>query len=529
VLRDRFRTPLDSRAQALLSSVREDAVLLPYDLWGSIAHARMLGATGLIGRRTARRIESGLRHIGADAAKGRFPLDPELEDVHLNVESALTKRIGEDGARLHTARSRNDQVALDIALYLRDALLALEEGCDEVAGALLRSARGPDGKTVVNGWTHLQPAQAVYWSQLLGSHALRFARDATRFRDLLEHLEESPLGAGALAGSSLGIDRALTARLLGFRRPSSSSIHSVSDRDALAEAVFGCALATVHASAWAEEIVLGSMEGVERVRLSDAFVTTSSLMPHKRNPDLAELIRAEAGPAIGRATSVLSVLKGLPIGYQRDLQATKPILVESVERTLGVLGVLGAMTESASYRPDPARRGRSTASVELADALVATGMPFRLAHQRVARYVAGRERAGGTLSDGTNDGFRTAFPELEGRGFTLPTLQEEPERRTSHGGSSRNEVARLLREVERLVMGSKRSIQFERRRVQRCRAELGIPIGWPFVDGGAAKVTSPRVLRGEAGSRRRRRSAPPRGSVRRAAPRSVDVKNAPGP
>jgi argininosuccinate lyase len=481
MLRERFRTPLDPRAVALSESTTEDAVLLPYDLWGSIAHARMLGATRIVSPTAARRLEAGLRRIGDRAAAGRFPLDPALEDVHLNVETALAKALGPDGARLHTARSRNDQVALDIALYLRDALLALESACADVASSLRRAALRPSGRSVVSGWTHMQPAQAVYWGQILGTHALRFARDSERFRSVRVRLTDSPLGAGALAGSSLPIDRQMTARMLGFARPSGSSIDSVSDRDAVAETVFACVMAGLHAGALCEELVIGSMAGVERVRLHDAFVTTSSLMPHKRNPDLAELVRAESGAGVGRLAGLLAVLKGVPLGYQRDLQATKPLLVHSVERTLGVLAVLGPMAESAEYSPDPPGVGGSTASVELADALVGRGVPFREAHGRVARFLADREPLGRGLSDASAADLRTAFPELGRRGFVLPKPSKEPELRRSLGGSSRAQVGALLVEVRKMVSASRRSVQAEERRLARLRSELGIPERWRFV------------------------------------------------
>lgn len=482
-LRDRFDAPLDRRAAAFAGSTREDAVLLPYDLWGSLAHARMLGATGILPAATARRLEAGLRDVGRRAARGRFPLDPALEDVHLNVEADLTRRLGEDGARLHTARSRNDQVAVDLLLYLREALLGLEADASEVAEALTAAARAPAGRSVVAGWTHLQPAQSVYWAQILGTHALRFVRDAERARALRERLRESPLGSGALAGSSLPIDRARTARWLGFDRPTPSSLDGVSDRDALAETIFLTALLAVHASSLADELVVGSMEGVARVRLDDRFVTTSSLMPHKRNPDLAELVRAEAGPATGRLMAVLGILKGLPMGYQRDLQATKPVLFEAVDRTRLALQVLAPMARGASYRAERPNPGRSTTSVELADALVAAGVPFRVAHGRVAKFVAERERAGGGLADAGADAFRAAFPELGPSGFAVPPLEAEPELRTSAGGSSYREVAKLLAEVERRTEGARRSVQRERSRLLRLRRAFGIPGDWPFLVG----------------------------------------------
>lgn len=472
MLRERFSRPLADAALALSHSVREDEAILPYDLWGSIAHARMLGATGLIPRSSAARLESGLRAIGRAAVRGAFTLDPALEDVHLNVEAALSKSLGADGERLHTARSRNDQVATDLALYLRDALLDLEDRLARLVAACLAKARGAEGRGVIAAWTHLQPAQRVYWAQILGTHALRFQRDAERLAAVRLRLAESPLGSAAIAGSSLPIDRQLTSRLLGFVRPSASSIDAVSDRDASLEALFALAVFGVHASALAEELVIGAMPEVGRVRLDDAFSTTSSLMPHKRNPDLAELIRAEAAPAVGRLTAHLTLLKGLPIGYQRDLQAGKPIVFEAVARSRLVADVLEPMVRttqliSASFSPVA-----ETGSVELADALVVRGVPFREAHARVAAWIA-RQEAAGRRSAGIEGA--KEFPELAGTGFKWPRAGEEPERRSSAGGSARRAVDRLLREVAERHRQSSRSTQSERRRIDGLERASGLP------------------------------------------------------
>ena len=469
MLRERFSRPLDPGAAALSDSTIEDAALLPHDLWGSLAHARALGTAGILRRATTVRIERGLRAIAADADRGRFRLDPALEDVHLNVEAALTRRIGKDGERLHTGRSRNDQVATDLALYARDALIALELSCDALAEALVAAARRPQGRGIVDGWTHLQPAQRVYWGQLLGTHGLRLARDAERFASIRRRLEHSPLGSGALAGSSLPLDRRTSARWLGFAGPGLSSIDGVSDRDATTETLFGLALLGAHASSLAEELVLGSIPELGRVQLSDAFVTTSSLMPHKRNPDLAELARAEGAPAIGRLVSQLSLLKGLPLGYQRDLQLGKPLLIEGVARGLQLLAVLTRMVAEAEFRVPPAAPAGSTASVELADALVSEGVPFRTAHRRVAQWLVRRGTAG-PLSPAE---IAAAFPELRRAHYRWPTPTEEPERRRSTGGSAWREVEKLLRDVERRSSEDRKAATRERARLQRLRKKIG--------------------------------------------------------
>ena len=461
MLRDRFSAPLDPTAVGFSGSTVEDARILPHDLWGSLVHARMLGRTGILPGPSARRIDVGLRAIARRAAEGRFPMDPALEDVHLNVEAALTKRLGPDGARLHTGRSRNDQVATDLALYERDALLALERATVSLVEALATAARGIDGRNVVAGWTHLQPAQRVYWGQILGSHALRFVRDAERFAATRGEITDCPLGSGALAGSSLPLDRTFTAKALGFDRPNPSSIDAVSDRDVIVGILADLALLSTHLSGLAEEIVIGAMPEVGRITLSDAFVTTSSLMPHKRNPDLAELARAEAGPSVGRLVSALAVLKGLPIGYQRDLQRTKLELFEGVERALALLAVVAPMIREARFRPGVPTREEWTGSVELVDALVRAGAPFRRAHARVARWIA----------EGGAPPIAQAFPELSG--FRWPTPGQEPEFRATVGGSSWRQVQLLLGEVSQRARIVRRRTEREVARLAKLRATAG--------------------------------------------------------
>jgi argininosuccinate lyase len=473
VLRERFSRPLDRAALALSDSTREDTELLSVDLWGSRVHARMLGETGILPLSSARRIDSGLRALERLAAAGRFRLSPELEDVHLNVEEELTRRIGKDGERLHTGRSRNDQVATDLLLWLREALLDLEEGGAQLAAALGAAATGPQGRRVVAGWTHLQPAQRVYVAQILATHALRFLRDAERFRSIRERLTDSPLGSGALAGSSLPLDRRRTAALLGFERPSMSSLDAVSDRDPALETLAALALLSVHVSSLAEELVLGSMPQVGRVRLADPFVTTSSLMPHKRNPDLAELLRAESGPALGRLVGHLALLKGLPLAYNRDLQTGKPILFEGVDRARRSLAVLTPMLASAEFLA-PAEAGADTSSVEVVDALVRAGVPFREAHGRLARLLARLERTHRTLRELRPAEWSRELPEL--RGTPLPPVHREPELRRTEGGSARAALRPLLWEVRQRSRRALAASRTERARLGRLRALLDAPI-----------------------------------------------------
>jgi len=452
----------------------------------------MLRETGIVAPGPARRLESGLRALSRRAERGRFPLDPALEDVHLNVETALAARIGAAAGHLPTGRSRNDQVAVDLALYLRDRLLRLETGTLAVVRSLVTAARGSDGRGTVAAWTHLQPAQRVYWAQLLGTHALRFQRDAERFAAIRGRLRESPLGSGAIAGTSLPIDRRRTAGLLGFAGPGLSSIDGVSDRDASLDALFALALLATHASALAEELVIGAMPEVDRVHLADAFVTTSSLMPHKRNPDLAELARGAAGPAIGRLVAHLTIVKGLPIGYQRDLQAGKPLLVDAVRDAERLLDVLAPMIASTRFRSPPADPRVATDSVELADALVAAGVPFRAAHARVARFLAAAPKPPGRRPGPGSARFASAFPELARGGYAASVPAAEPERRRSSGGSAWVEVSHLLTTVGRRAERSARAARREWERLDRLRRALGAPrLGAPPPVPGGSRATPP--------------------------------------
>lgn len=446
MLRDRFGSPLDSLASQLSSSTTEDAELLPYDILGSIAHAKMLVRQKLIPAREGRRLVGGLVNLASESKKGRFKLDPALEDVHINVEHALTKRLGKDvGERLHTGRSRNDQVATDLLLYLRSSLLDIENTTLGLVGTLLRVALSPQGKEVVEGWTHLQPAQRVYLAQLLLVHAHRFERDAERFAQISSKIRHCPLGSGALAGSSLPLDRDYVAQLLGFEGPNPNSMDAVSDRDLAVESSFALSLLANHASSLAEELVLWSNPAIGGVRLGDGFVTTSSLMPHKRNPDMAELIRAEAGPITGMLIANLMTLKALPLAYNRDLQRIKPLQFESFKRAKLILEVMDAMLSSATFGKRGAgshAMGNPTWTVELVDLLVLAGVPFRSAHSRVARKVSEWEMTGEAPNSLTEEEIAEAFPELRGRPFTIPSPWREPDSRSTYGGSSLQEVKR---------------------------------------------------------------------------------------
>ncbi len=473
MLRRRFHNPLDPTAKAFGSSVTEDAVLLAPDLLSSLAHVRMLRRQGLLTSKDARALIRVLGGLLGRARTGTFALDPDLEDVHMNVESEVTRVLGDVGARLPTGRSRNDLVATDILLYLRTALLDIIERVLDAQEALLHHAEGASGRIVYPAATHLQDAQCVYLGQWLQVHAHRFARDAERLREIRERIRTCPLGSGAVAGSSLPLDPRYTAKLLGFEEAASNSIDAVSDRDASLEALLAISVLGVHVSGLAEEWVLWSTSQFGRLRLDDAFVTTSSLMPHKRNPDMAELLRAEAGALTGLATAYLAVLKGLPLSYNRDLQVGKRIVIEGIERARKALTLLPTMISSAHFLPPPkSAPGRATASVEVANALVEKGVPFRIAHERVAQHLRDVEEEGG-VPFGTDFGrWARDFPELSTGGWKVPSPAEEPEVRRTYGGSSLSEVRRDRNALRTALRNMRSYASVERDREARIQARL---------------------------------------------------------
>ena len=380
------RTP----AGVFLRSLSVDRPLVRYDLAGSIAHVEMLAHVGLLSSKESTTLVRGLREVARDVAAGTFPWRDELEDVHTNVEVRLTELVGEVGGKVHTARSRNDQVALDERLYLRAALY--EVGTDLLGLEEVLLARATEGRTTpMPGYTHLQRAQPVTVAHWLLAHFWRFERDVDRLLATAHRADVSPLGAGALAGSTLPVDPAHVAARLGFARTFENSIDAVSDRDPLAELLFDLALLAVHASALGEEIVLFASKEFGFVKRTASLGSGSSLMPQKRNPDVAELVRGKAGRAIGNLVALLTTLKGLPLAYDRDLQEDKAPVLDSVATLRAVLGALTALLAQLEF--DPAALTAASGDPELyatdrAECMVARGVPFRTAHAEVARSYA---------------------------------------------------------------------------------------------------------------------------------------------
>ena len=430
------RTP----AAAFLSSLAVDRALAPFDLAGSVAHAEMLGRTGIVSAADAATLVRGLRAIHAEVAAGTFPWRPDLEDVHTNVEVRLTELVGAVGGKLHTGRSRNDQVALDERLYLRRAVHTLGGRITALLGQLLARAEA-DAATPMPGYTHLQRAQVVTVGHGLLAHFWRFDRDLDRLLATAARANVSPLGAGALAGSTLPIDPVWVAERLGFDRPFENSLDAVSDRDPLVELLFDLALLAVHASGLAEEIVLFATKEFGFLLRSGALGSGSSQMPQKRNPDVAELVRGRAGRVVGDLMALLTTLKGLPLSYDRDLQEDKATVFDAVETVEGTLGALEALVRGLEFNRErlaSAARDAELFATDVAEHLVGRGVPFREAHEAVVGWAA--------TADGPADPARLteAIPAVGSDAAHLLDLSTALARRASPGGPSPRAVHHQL-------------------------------------------------------------------------------------
>jgi len=458
----RFKGRTHPLVEAYTQSVHQDGRLARWDIIGSIAHARMLGKCGLVTKGEERALVAGLKRLYRDAEAGKLVLDPVLEDIHMNVEALLKKRVGRPAEKLHTARSRNDQVALDTRLASREGLVDLWGELIELEEALVALAAEHEGVPMI-GRTHFQPAQAVLFSHHLLAYREKFARDADRVRAALERADASPLGAGALAGTTLRTNPAFTAKLLGFSRPSPNSIDAVSDRDYIADAAFAATMALVHLSQLSEEVVLWSSEALGYIELPDAFSTGSSIMPQKRNPDVAELTRGRAALAIGDLAGLLAILKGLPLAYNRDLQEDKSALFRTLDLSARAAEVFAEMLPALKWRRDRLAAGFHegfAGATDLAEHLVERGVPFREAHGIVGHLVRDLQEAGRTLAD-LNEAELKGYSSRFGKGaLTTLSAHASAAARGSHGGSSKASVARQMGRAET-------EIEVERRQLRR--------------------------------------------------------------
>jgi argininosuccinate lyase len=435
--------------QAINASIGFDQKLAEEDILGSKAHATMLAKQGIITDADRDAILGGLDAILAEINAGEFPFSEELEDIHLNVEARLKERIGEAGGRLHTGRSRNDQVATDFRLWTRKSLDLFDGLLGDLMAALLDQA-DVHAATIMPGFTHLQSAQPVTFGHHMLAYLEMFARDRSRMRDCRARMNESPLGAAALAGTPYPIDRDMTAAALGFDRPMANSLDAVSARDFALEALAAASICATHLSRLAEEIVIWTSAQFRFIALTDAFTTGSSIMPQKRNPDAAELVRAKVGRIMGSLTALMIVMKGLPLAYSKDMQEDKePVFeaFESLELALRAMaGMVRDMTPNEKRLADAAGAAFSTAT-DLADWLVMTlNMPFRDAHHVTGRIVALAESQDFTLAELPLADMQNVEPRITRDIFSVLTPLASARSRTSYGGTSpervREQVAR---------------------------------------------------------------------------------------
>jgi argininosuccinate lyase len=439
----RFASQPDAIMAEINASIDVDRHLYRQDIAASKAHAEMLAQQGIIAKDDAERIVHGLDTILSEIEAGRFGFRPELEDIHMNVEARLAELIGPAAGRLHTARSRNDQVATDFRLYVRDCIDRLDAALRDYQGALAEKAL-EHAATVMPGFTHLQTAQPV----TLGHHLLAYVemagRDRGRFADARGRLNESPLGAAALAGTSFPLDRDMTARALGFARPMANSLDAVSDRDFVLETLAAAAITAVHLSRFAEEIVLWCSALIGFITLSDRFTTGSSIMPQKRNPDAAELARAKAGRIIGALNGLLIVMKGLPLAYQKDMQEDKEGAMDALAALALALaamtGMVRDMVPDAARMKKAAGDGYATAT-DLADWLVRTlNLPFREAHHVTGRIVARAAETGLPLHRVPLEAMQAVEPRISAEVFAVLSVDRSVASRVSYGGTAPKNV-----------------------------------------------------------------------------------------
>ncbi|MSQ15501.1 MAG: argininosuccinate lyase [Dehalococcoidia bacterium] len=448
----RFNKPTDRSVEAFTASITFDRRLAPYDVAGSIAHARMLGRQGIIPSQDAQAIMAGLQTIQKELEEGTFPFREEYEDIHMNVEVRLREHIGDVAGKLHTARSRNDQVALDVRLFLKDKCMETIDGLTGMQGALCELAE-KNIDAIIPGYTHLQRAQPVLLAHHLLAYFNMFERDKGRFKDCMIRADEMPLGSGALAGVPYPVDREFLAKELGFSRITLNSMDAVSDRDFIVEYQSAAAIAMVHLSRMAEDVILWSSSEFGFLELDDSYATGSSIMPQKKNPDVAELARGKSGRVVGNLMSILTILKGLPLTYNRDLQEDKEGLFDTVDTLLSSLYVFSGMLTTASFKADAAKEALSRGyllATDVADYLTAKGLPFREAHEVVGNLVGYAAKRGEELSELTLDEYRQ-FSSLFADDILGLSVEASIAARDVVGGTAPRQVRKSLSEAKQLL------------------------------------------------------------------------------
>jgi argininosuccinate lyase len=449
----RFREPRDPQAEAFTASLPFDRQLAFVDLEGSLAHLTMLVAQGILSQDEGALLRKGLEVIRQELSEGRFPWRSHLEDVHMNIEYRLGELVGPVAGKLHTARSRNDQVVTDLRLWLRGTLSEILQELNELRRVLVAEAeRALDPPLILPGYTHLQRAMPVLLAHWFLAYYEMLRRDRGRIRDALLRLNESPLGAAALAGTGFPIDRWLSSELLGFTRPMRNSLDAVASRDFALEVLAALTIGQVHLSRMAEELVLYSSSEFGFLELPDAFSTGSSIMPHKKNPDVAELIRGKVGRVLGGFVALATVVKGLPLAYNSDLQEDKEPLFDAAHTYRTSLAILKSMLPKLRWRGEVMAQAAGSGFIlatELADFLAARGLPFREAHKVVGQLVQECELEGKELSSLSLEDLRKAHPLFDAQAYELLRLQGAIQQRASYGGTAPQAVQKALEEIRR--------------------------------------------------------------------------------
>ena len=449
----RFGKDTDALVDEINASITFDQRLYRQDIEGSLAHAAMLAHQGIISMEDLEAITKGLREILADTEAGKVEFTTENEDIHMNVESLLTERIGDAGKRLHTARSRNDQVAVDFRMYVRGEIPVIVDALLELEDVLCKQARRYQ-MTVMPGYTHLQRAQPISFAQHLLAYAAMFRRDITRLEDCAKRLNECPLGSGALAGTTYPIDRWMTAKALGFDAPMTNSLDGVSDRDYALELLGALSILMMHMSRFAEEVILWCSWEFKFIELDDAYATGSSIMPQKTNPDVAELVRGKTGRVYGDLISLLTVMKGIPLAYNKDMQEDKEPVFDAIDTVEVCIPVFAAMLDTMRVLPENMRRAAGKGFInatDCADYLTKKGMPFRDAYTMTGKLVAKCTETGRMLEELTLSELREMSELFEEDVYEALKLENCMALRTSYGASAVAETTRQIEAIEQFV------------------------------------------------------------------------------
>ena len=449
----RFQKETDSLVNDFNSSIQFDGRMYREDITGSLAHAAMLARQGIISREDGAAIAAGLQEVLSDIESGRAELTEDNEDIHMNVETLLTAKIGAAGKRLHTGRSRNDQVAVDLRLYLRHEIAEIKRDILDLQRAILEQARQYQ-EAVMPGYTHLQRAQPISFAHHLLAYGAMLCRDVTRLEDCGRRMNECPLGCGALAGTTYPIDRFMTAEALGFDRPMGNSMDGVSDRDYALELMGALSLLMMHLSRFSEEIILWCSWEFKFIELDDGYSTGSSIMPQKKNPDVAELVRGKTGRVYGDLMGLLTAMKGLPLAYNKDMQEDKEAVFDAVDTVKMCLPVFAGMIRTMKVLPENMRRAAGRGFInatDCADYLTKKGMPFRDAYTVTGKLVARCAAQGRTLEELTLLELQELTPLFGEDVYEALMLENCMGQRSSYGGPAVSETTRQIAELERFI------------------------------------------------------------------------------